>query len=74
MLLVATLFLVTALEEADTEFPWKSGFVISLLVISGVAWLLFLLWEKYVTSNSTRQEPVFPWRFVQNRVWLGMML
>lgn len=25
MLLIATLFLVTPLEEADTEFPWNSG-------------------------------------------------
>ncbi|PCH08139.1 Major facilitator superfamily domain, general substrate transporter [Penicillium occitanis (nom. inval.)] len=74
MLLIATLFLVTALEEADTEFPWKSGFVISLLAISGVAWVLFLLWERRITSNPKRQEPVFPWRFLQNRVWLGMML
>lgn len=74
MLLIATLFLVTALEEADTEFAWKSGFVISLLAISGVAWVLFLLWERRITSNPKRQEPVFPWRFLQNRVWLGMML
>lgn len=74
MLPIATLFLVTPLEEADTEFPWNSGFVISLLVISGVSWIWFLLWEKYVILNPKRQEPVFPWGFVQNRVWLGMLL
>lgn len=74
LLLVATLFLVAALEEANTQYPWKSGFVISLLVISGIAWSLFLVWERRVTLKMKRQEPVFPWRFAQNRVWLGMLL
>ena len=35
MLLVATLFLVAALEEAGNEYPWRSTFVIVLLTILG---------------------------------------
>ena len=74
LLLVATVFLVAALEEAGTRFPWKSPFVIILLVISGILWLAFLAWERVVTLATSLREPVFPWRFMQSRVWIGMML
>lgn len=74
MLLIATLFLVAALEEAGNRYPWRSAFVIVLLTVSGIAWIAFLLWERRVTLHSGTQEPVFPWRFIQSRIWLGMLL
>jgi uncharacterized iron-regulated membrane protein len=74
MLLIATLCLVAALEEAGIGYPWRSAFVITLLAISGILWVAFLLWERKVTLAATAREPVFPWRFVQSRVWLGMLL
>ena len=74
LLLIATVFLVAALEEAGLRSPWKSPFVISLLVISGLGWIIFLFWERRVTLRSGIQEPIFPWRFIQSRVWMGMLL
>ncbi|KAL4860850.1 major facilitator superfamily domain-containing protein, partial [Aspergillus spectabilis] len=74
MLLVATTLFVTALEEANQGFEWDSAFIITLIVISGLAWILFLTWERRVTLHSEYVEPVFPWRFVQNRVWVAMLL
>lgn len=74
LLLIATVFLVAALEEAGTRFPWRSPFVITLLTVSGVLWVVFLAWERKVTRASRLREPVFPWRFIQSRVWIGMML
>lgn len=74
MLLVATVCLVAALEEANQEYEWRSPFTIVMLVISGVTWVVFLAWERRVTLASSQVEPVFPWRFVHNRVWLGMLL
>ena len=74
LLLLATIFVVAALEEAGTTFPWKSAFVITLLAISGVLWIIFLAWERIVTRAAGLREPVFPWRFIQSRVWIGMML
>ncbi|GKZ24445.1 hypothetical protein AbraIFM66951_010463 [Aspergillus brasiliensis] len=74
LLLVATILLVTALEEANQEYHWHSAFTIVLLIISGLALIGFLLWERRVTLFSTHIEPVFPWRFVGNRVWIGMLL
>lgn len=74
LLLIATVFLVAALEEAGTRFPWRSPFVITLLTVSGILWVVFLAWERKVTRASRLREPVFPWRFIQSRVWIGMML
>jgi hypothetical protein len=74
ILLAATLLFVAALEEAGKTYPWRSAFVISLLTISGILWIVFLAWERRLTRDTTAQEPVFPWRFVQSWVWIGMIL
>ncbi|KAK9413398.1 putative Major facilitator superfamily (MFS) profile domain-containing protein [Seiridium unicorne] len=74
LLLVATVFLVAALEEADLAYSWSSPFVISLLIISGLAWIAFLLWERHITLEAKVREPMFPWRFLCSRVWVGMLL
>ncbi|KAL9012831.1 MAG: hypothetical protein Q9173_002423 [Seirophora scorigena] len=74
MLLVATTLLVAALQGAGTAFAWKSAFVIILLTTSGLTWPAFLFWERRVTLIGKEREPAFPWRFVQSRVWVGMLL
>ncbi|KAE8412344.1 hypothetical protein BDV36DRAFT_271727 [Aspergillus pseudocaelatus] len=61
MLLVATVCLVAALEEANQEYEWISPFTIVMLVISGVTWAVFLAWERRVTLSSTQVKPVFFW-------------
>ncbi|PWY83834.1 MFS general substrate transporter [Aspergillus sclerotioniger CBS 115572] len=72
MLLVATILLVTALEEGNQQYAWRSAFTIVLLTVSGATWILFLLWERRVTLGSRAIEPVFPWRFAgRNSVCLG---
>ncbi|KAL8786452.1 MAG: hypothetical protein Q9213_002768 [Squamulea squamosa] len=68
MLLTATTLLVAALQEAGTSFPWKSAFVITLLIVSGLIWPAFFFWERRVTLLDDAQEPVFPWR---NALFLG---
>jgi hypothetical protein len=77
MLLAATIFLCTAFEQAGIEFPWRSAFVIAMLVVSGVLWVVFLGWERWVTMRSEdgeKREPVSPWRFFGGRVMVGMLL
>ncbi len=74
LLLLATLLLLTGLEEAGIRFPWRSPFVIVLLTVSGLLWMTFFGWEWRVTRAESAREPVFPWRFVQNRVWVGMLM
>ena len=74
LLLGATLCLVTVLLEAPNEFSWHSKTAITLFVLSGVLGVLFLLNERVVTADNWRPEPVFPWRFISNRIWLGTLL
>jgi hypothetical protein len=77
VLLAATVFLCTAFEQAGIEYPWRSGFVISMLVVSGVLWVVFLGWERFVTmrrEDGGKREPVSPWRFFGRRVMVGMLL
>lgn len=74
LLLFAVLSLTSGFEEAGSLFPWRSAYVISLLVVSGVFWALLLAWEYYVTSRDSVREPVLPWRFVTQRLIGGILL
>ena len=74
LLLGATMLLVTVLLEASNEFAWKSRTAIALLVVSAVLWSIFLVNERMVTSDTWRPEPIFPWRFLFNRAWMGTLL
>jgi hypothetical protein len=74
LLLTASLLLVTALMEATIDFSWSSAVTIAMLAISGVSWTAFVLWECHVSSRDGPAEPIFPWRFLYNRAWVGMLL
>ncbi len=73
LLLSATVFLVTALEEAGTRYKWNSTFVVAVLVLSAISWVLFLTWSKRVSCKEGAQEPIFPWRLVQSRILVGLL-
>ncbi|KAJ5683637.1 MFS general substrate transporter [Penicillium macrosclerotiorum] len=74
LLVAATVLLAAGLNEADERFAWRSAFTIAVLTISGILWVLFPLWERRVTLMNSRIEPVFPWRFFYNRVWMAMLV
>ncbi|KAH7413975.1 MFS multidrug transporter-like protein [Phaeosphaeria sp. MPI-PUGE-AT-0046c] len=74
LLIIATLALVAALEEAGLSYGWGSAFVITLLCVSVVLWIAFVFWERRVTLVRSVIEPVFPWRFFTSRIWLGMTI
>lgn len=74
LLVIATTFLVAALEEGGQEYAWSSAFTITLLTISGVTWIAFVIWERDVTLGLSNMEPVFPWRLMTSRIWVGMTL
>lgn len=73
-LLLSNVFLVAALEEANTEYAWNSAFVIIALIISGLSWVTFLTWSWWIYHRNSPRESVFPWRFIQNRVCFGLIL
>ncbi|KAH8879974.1 MFS general substrate transporter, partial [Thozetella sp. PMI_491] len=68
----------TAFQETSIDFTWSSPVIISMLVLSGTCWIAFFAWEWFVTTQAEkgiwRVEPVFPWRFLHNRAWVGMLL
>ena len=74
LLLSGSLLLTTALLEVSHRFSWSSGGSISLLVVSGLCWIGFFLWEWYITGQDGKQEPVFPWRFVHDHSFMGLLM
>ena len=74
LFLSATLFLVTGLQIVGLKVAWTSAGVLTLLVLAAILWPAFLSWEWYVTNKASVTEPVLPFRFVKNRVWIAMIL
>ncbi|KAF1835914.1 MFS general substrate transporter [Decorospora gaudefroyi] len=75
LLLAAALLLSTGLLEGGIQWEWNSAPSIALLTISGLLWIAFFWWERLVTMKEEwPQEPMFPWRFIHNRQWMGVLL
>jgi hypothetical protein len=74
LLLGASFMLVAGLLETPIEAKWSSPTTIVLLVMSGLLWLAFLIWEWRSSRIESVREPLFPWRFTKNRVWMAMLL
>jgi len=76
LLLAASVLVVTALQQAGNAHSWASPLVITCLVTSVISWISFFAWSWYITTRKTQsgREPVFPWRFVQSRVRIGMLI
>jgi hypothetical protein len=75
MVLAASVLLVFALEEAGNDYAWKSVPIITSFAGSGVLWLTFFGWEWSVSRRAkSTVEPIYPWRLVKDRFFVGMML
>ncbi|QLI71431.1 Multidrug resistance protein 3 [Metarhizium brunneum] len=74
LVLLAVLGLTAAFEEADKLFPWKSAYVIALLIVSGLLWIVLIWWERYLSLSNSTREPVLPWRLLTNRRMVGIFL
>ncbi|KNG83699.1 hypothetical protein ANOM_007669 [Aspergillus nomiae NRRL 13137] len=73
-LLAASSFAIAALQEGNFEYPWSSGLVISFLVISGIFWVIFILWEWFIGKKGLNIHAMFPWRLASNRIFMGAAL
>ncbi|KAB8271195.1 major facilitator superfamily domain-containing protein [Aspergillus minisclerotigenes] len=73
-LLTASSFAIAALQEGNFEYAWSSGLVISFLVISGIFWIVFVLWEWFISKKDLDIYAMFPWRLAGNRIFLGAAL
>ena len=74
LLLGGSIFLIAALQEVNNGEHWNAPTIIVLLVLTGPFWIAFLAWERRITRALSQIEPVFPWRFVEDPVWMGMIV
>ncbi|KAK3687883.1 major facilitator superfamily transporter [Podospora appendiculata] len=72
--LSASILLVFALQQGGLVYPWTSGAIISTFVLSGLLWIFFVLWQRWLSSLNGICEPMFPWRLAKNRFMLGLLL
>ncbi|GKZ27177.1 hypothetical protein AbraIFM66951_001784 [Aspergillus brasiliensis] len=74
--LVGSVFLLLAVEEGGSAFPWNGSLIIVSFIMSGAAWIAFVGWEMYValvynkrTSYfASQMMPVFPVWLVRRRI------
>jgi hypothetical protein len=74
MSLAASILLVFALQQGGVAYPWSSGAIISIFVLSVVLWIAFVVWERWLSIQNTAREPIFPWRLARNRFVSGLLL
>lgn len=72
LLLAAFVLLVAAILEGGVAFKWNSAASIVLFVLSGLLFIAFAANEGIVERFG--KEPLFPWRFARNRIWIGVLL
>ncbi|CAI9626582.1 unnamed protein product [Alternaria burnsii] len=74
LMLGTLVLLATGLQQASLDYAWSSNKVLPLLVASAPFAIAFFTWQWYATQHRTNPEPVFPWRFCQSRIQLGMII
>ncbi|KAK0625390.1 putative multidrug resistance protein fnx1 [Bombardia bombarda] len=78
LMLVAIALLITGLEEASTLLSWVEKTVLAPICVAAVVWVAFFLHQRWTTrrqdSGVSLSEPVFPWRFCENRIILGLII
>lgn len=73
-LLSGSLLLSTVLLDTSIRHSWSSGITIALLILTILSWLCFFPWEWFVSKHLRHVEPMFPWVWMSDRPWLGMLL
>jgi hypothetical protein len=75
LLLTASVLLIFAVDEAGgVDYAWSSPLVIAFLAVSVVLWIVFFLWQFYISKKDHNpQQPVLPWPLLQSRPFIGMI-
>ncbi|KAJ5540177.1 hypothetical protein N7513_008509 [Penicillium frequentans] len=73
LMIAGSFLIVTVLNEANLAFSWDSRASIALLVLTGVSWIAFFVWEWYL-SGVPGADPIFPKRWLCDRPWMGILL
>jgi hypothetical protein len=73
LLVAAMILTLTGLEQAASTLDWTAAKTLAPLCTSVVPWAAFLARQYAVTSERSPVEPIFPWRFFHNRIFLGLL-
>ncbi|KAI0101375.1 drug resistance transporter [Nemania sp. FL0031] len=74
LMLLALALLITGLNEAASTLTWISGAVLAPIIISAFAWAAFLICQWWYARSGSSIQSVFPWRFCQSRLVMGIVL
>ncbi|KAI1339724.1 putative multidrug resistance protein fnx1 [Xylariaceae sp. FL0016] len=74
LLLAALALLIAGFEEAASRLDWTTAAALAPICVSAVAWIAFFASQWYFTRPNSGVQPVFPWRFCENREVLGLFL
>ncbi|KAI0201342.1 drug resistance transporter [Astrocystis sublimbata] len=74
LMLLSLALLITGLEEAASLLSWTSAAALAPIIVSAFGWIAFLATQWWFTRPGCSIQPVFPWRFCQNRLAMGLIL
>ncbi|KAI6085737.1 drug resistance transporter EmrB/QacA subfamily [Hypoxylon rubiginosum] len=74
LLLFSSALIVFAFEEAGSRYSWASPAILSTIVVGGVLFVGFVVWEKLVDGPRSTQEPIFPLRLMKDRLFSALIL
>ncbi|KAH3986698.1 hypothetical protein HBH51_015450 [Parastagonospora nodorum] len=74
LMLGAIVLLTTGLQQTAQGYAWESPMVLGLVISFIPMAIAFFMWQWWVTTRRTSPEPVFPWRLIQDRRRLGMIV
>lgn len=74
LMLAALALLISGLEQAAILLYWTSATVIAPICVSVFVWIAFFASQHYLSHPRSDTEPVFPWRFLQNREIIGLLV
>lgn len=70
LLIAGSVMLVFALQEGGLKYPWESSTIIASFVVAGICWIVFGIWEGFLSRGISRNSmvAVFPLQLVRNRI------
>jgi hypothetical protein len=66
--------LSAVLLEYSIHRGWKNPGSILLIIFAILSWIAFFSWEWYIAISDAKVEALFPWEFVKDRPWMGILL
>ena len=73
LMIAGSFLIVTVLNEANLAFAWQARGSIALLVLTGISWIAFFVWEWHLSSVAG-QDPIFPKRWLFDLPWMGILM